>query len=480
MSRLSRDRAIGVGVSLGVLAAAVWLSIAVSASPRIQAMSVGAGFTAMCIAIVVVTGLRRGRRELFAPPVLLAAYLLLGIGVKGLLDLVAGTSKIQGLLDPTDTQFANLLTSVFLHSTLALVAFMLGDAFGRRRDSRSESCRVPFPPVREPGLRFALWVSIAMTALGITVLVAQLGMALFLDPSFVATTGTIGLFWLYPLMYASVGGWALVIVNRWAAGQRAGIAYLVGLIGTAALVYLLTSSKAVLILAMLYLMVGHHYAVRPAHLGKLVLAACGFIAMLPLLYLHRATGVSLALFRFLTPETASSGLTILVGRSYLADSFAAVLYHTPRIYPFRYGASWLELFYFWIPRGFWPDKPLSQSLTFGPSYLSSFPQTGDSFYSPTLMGDAYLNMGTVGVFAVFLLLGYGLRWSYNRLVGRLPRPEGIVLYSLLVYWIAICAEQSVAISLELAFSYFAPVALIAYLARKYPGGDSAPSSQAQY
>ncbi len=402
-----------------------------------------------------------------SPPVLLTAYLALGIGIKGVTDLLSGTSKIEGLFDPTDTQFADLMTVVFLQTGLAIAAFLLGDALAGRRSGPAVPYRTPAPLLPARGVQAALALSLCMTGLGIAVLVAKLGMALLLDPSFVSTGGTVGLFWLYPLMYASIGGWALLIVNRWSAGHGAGPLAVLGLTLTATAVYLLTSSKAAIVVAVLYLMVGHHYAVRPARLGQLILAGVGFLLLLPLFYLHRAYGFSVTFLRYLTFENAISGMNILVGRSYLADSFAAVLHHTPRIYPFRLGATWLELFYFWIPRGFWPGKPLSLSLSFGPTYLSSYPQVGGAFYSPTLMGDAYLNLGTFGVVLVFLGMGFGLRWLYDRWIGRAPKPEGIVLYGLLVYWIAIGSEQSVAVITELALSYIVPVALLAFVARNW-------------
>lgn len=463
LPRRSRSSALTTAIVLG----SVGVALAVTASSRSQALITGIAFTAACLAIAAWRGLRHNRRDLFSPPVLLTAYLALGIGIKGVTDLLSGTSKIEGLFDPTSTQFADLLTVVFLQTGLAIAAFLLGDALARRRSSPPTPYTCPAPLLPERGVQAALALSLCMTGLGVAVLVAKLGMALLLDPSFVSTGGTVGLFWLYPLMYASIGGWALLIVNRWSAGGGAGVLRVIGMMATATLVYLLTSSKAALVVAVLYLMVGHHYAVRPARLGQLVLAAVGFLLLLPLFYLHRAYGFSATFLRYLTFENTISGVNILVGRSYLADSFAAVIHHTPRIYPFRFGATWLELFYFWIPRGIWPAKPLSLSLSFGPTYLSSYPQVGGAFYSPTMMGDAYLNFGTIGIVLVFLCAGFGLRWLYDRWIGRAPRPEGIVLYGLLVYWIAIGAEQSVAVITELALSYVAPVALLAFVARHW-------------
>jgi len=467
MNRLSPWARSAPAGTAAILAGSVGAALAVTASSRGQALIAGIAFTVACLTIASWRGLRHNRRDLFSPPVLLSAYLALGIGIKGVSDLLSGTSKIEGLFDPTGTQFADLMTVVFLQTGLAIAAFLVGDALAGRRSGPPGSWRTPAPLLPASGVQAALALSLCMTGLGVAVLVAKLGMAILLDPSFVSTSGTVGLFWLYPLMYASIGGWALVIVNRWSAGRNAGALPLLGLVVTAAVVYLLTSSKAAIVIAVLYLMVGHHYAVRPARVWQLLGAAGGFVVLLPLLYLHRAVGFSQAFLKNVTLENAASGLNILVGRSYLADSFAAVLHHTPRIYPFRLGATWLELFYFWIPRGIWPAKPLSLSLSFGPTYLSSYRQSGGAFYSPTLMGDAYLNFGIIGVVLVFLGAGYGMRRLYDHLIGRAPRPEGVVLYGLLVYWIAIGAEQSAAVITELALSYMAPVALLAFVARNW-------------
>ncbi len=59
-----------------------------------------------------------------------------------------------------------------------------------------------------------------------------------------------------------------------------------------------------MIVAVLYLMVGHDYAVRPVRLGQLLLAGAGLLLLLPLFYIDRAYGFSVAFLRYLTFENA--------------------------------------------------------------------------------------------------------------------------------------------------------------------------------
>jgi hypothetical protein len=314
----------------------------------------------------------------------------------------------------------------------------------------------------------ALSVALAtcLTIAGIGVLVGRYGAVVLTDPSFIAVEGTFGLFWLYPLMHASVYGWALPAANRWSA-HLAPRAWQVGtMLIASVLVYLVTSSKAILVIAAMILVLTRHRAVRPVRLTVLLGMSCGFLLALPLLYLHRQFGFTMDSLSHITPGIAFAGAQIFVGRSYLADSFGAVLLYTPRVYPYRLGETWLELLYFWIPRSWWPSKPVSQSLEFGHTYLSSFFERQEAYYSPTLLGDAYLNLGPIGIVLVFLTLGYLLRRWYRWSYGPKARPETIVIYAVSAYWIAIGAEQSLGVIVGLALSYVTIAAALGALARQ--------------
>ena len=457
-----RERAT-LAATLASASAAAALALLAASSPRATAITFGLILIAVCVAGVVHHGSVEDRRHLFSPPVLILAYMTIGIGIKGLADIFTAESKISGVVDPTGDDFARLLTGVFVHTLLAVIALLAGyrvAAPGRRRTPLT-----PAPLLIRQRLQVALAAAVAITAVAVSVFVSQLGTSILTDPGFVAVEGTFGLFWLYPLMYVSIFVWALPVVNDWSAGRRARIWMIAGLFLTSLLVYILTSSKAALVNGVLVLLVCRHYALRPVRLRTVVLLAAAFLVVLPVLYLHRAVGLSSELVTRLDWRTLTAGFQIFLGRSYLADSFGAILLYTPRVYPYRYGAPWLELLYFWVPRAWWPTKPVTFSIGFGETYFSSYDQGRLSFISPTLPGDAYLNFGTPGVAVVFLLLGMLLRRWYEWSVGDRPRPETVLLYAASVYWMAISPEQTIAVVGGLLLSYLAPVALVALLAR---------------
>lgn len=448
------------------MAALAGLAATFASSEQAAALLLGIIFSAFCIAVVIKMGLGNGRRGLLSPPVWVVGYLGLGVGIKGVANLLTETSRTEGLMAVGTPEYAALSIRIFALAACGVVAFLVGDLLARRRGQPDGWLPSSWTAV---SIGRALTVSHLCLALGAGVLVARLGMAILLDPSFVAVRGTFGLFWLYPLMYSALFGWAMVISRYWAQGARAPRWAVVGMVVTSVVVYGLTSSKAALVNAVLLLGVASHHLRRPMRLSALFAAGAVFIVALPMLYLHREYGLTPELLAHIDPRALTAGLEILLGRSYLADSFGAVLLQTPRVYPFQYGGPWLELLYFWIPRAWWPAKPVTASLTFAQTYLSSHPETVESFVSPTILGDAYLNFGGLGIVAVMLLLGYLLRRWYMRLEGRRWGPAGAVVYGASFYWLAIGAEQSLAVCTELFVSYTAMAVVVALAAVRRRG-----------
>jgi hypothetical protein len=359
------------------------------------------------------------------------------------------------------------MLQVYGYAIVGLISLVLGDRLARRHETDGDENLIPQAlPAR--GVTAAVIVGMCLTLGAVSVLVARFGSVVFTDPSFIAVRGTFGLFWLYPLMHAAVYAWAFVPANQWASGQPARRAHIAALMGVAAVVYAVTSSKAILVIAMLLLVVTYHRVKNPVRVSVLLGLAAAFLLALPLLYLHRQSGFTLEALTHLTPTMAFAGAQIFLGRAYLADSFGAVLLYTPRVYPFRLGSNWLELFYFWIPRSIWPEKPLSLSLEFGNTYLSSHFERRESYFSPTLLGDAYMNFGGFGIVIVYFVLGYLLRRWYRWAYGPSARPETIVLYAISAYTIGVGAEQSLAVDATLAISYLGVGALLAAIARYGP------------
>ena len=436
------------------------LAVLFAADPT---LAMGSTFTLFCLAYAAIVSQRAHRRHLFAPPVLVLLYMGVGIGVKGLLNLYTFESKLAGSLDATAALSRDLLFRVFLYGLVGAVCFVLGDFAGGGLRADGSSHR-PVGAIPRQRMIAVLWFGTVLTILAGLALIAKLGMNVISRPSFGSVLNTAGLFWLFPLLYGGIYAWSLAIINDWSERGYARRLHVLGLIVVVIFVFLLTSSKASMLTAVIIIFVARHYSVRPMPGKVLVGTAVAFLVLLPMLYLHRAYGLGGGFLSHFQPKILLTGFMLFINRSYLADSLGAILLYTPAVYNFQFGKPWLELFYFWIPRGLWPDKPLSAGYRFGETYLSSYPEAGHSFFTVSLVGDGYLNFGVVGIIVLMSVLGFSLRLFYDRLVGARPRVWGVFLYAATVYPIAISAEQNLATFLTLAASYLAIATLIAFCA----------------
>lgn len=447
-------------------------------------VATGAGFLfcVWCLTVIFRRGLANGRRHLFAPVVLISGYMLLGIGVRGLVTLAGGPNKIEGGVDPTSAEFQWLYTAVFAYAFVGLLALLVGDALAERILPTQPVPDLPPPPSRS---NRAILAGIGLGLFAAMILVIKLGTVILSDPAFVATAGTFGLFWLYPLLSAPMYGLAFSLGDGYRRKQLSQTGLMAALLLAALVTYVLTSSKSAIISAAMLILVTRHFLVRPVPLKSIAFASALFTVALPVFYLHRSVGLQWELLRTVQANTIVRGFFILLNRSYLADSFAAILRYTPHPYDFQLGHRWLEVFYFWIPRGIWPGKPVSYGLVFPQTYLSSLAESQGSFFSPTLLGDAYLNFGPLGVPLMLFLFGLALGLWYRFLTQRKVSTARIVVYAASVYWIAISPEQSFEVSLELSISYVTIVALVAGIGsgalwwpQVRPAGRSGPLREA--
>jgi hypothetical protein len=114
---------------------------------------------------------------------------------------------------------------------------------------------------------------------------------------------------------------------------------------------------------------------------------------------------------------------------------ASIIRDTPNPQPYQMGATYMPLFTKWIPRMFWPDKPVEGTghewaMRYG--YLGE-EDSGTSFNLPWLP-EMYMNFGWPGVFGLMFLLGIIFRLLWSWLMGSAGRP--------LEYAVAIVFAQS--------------------------------------
>ncbi|MBI5800783.1 MAG: hypothetical protein HZA92_08695 [Verrucomicrobia bacterium] len=110
-----------------------------------------------------------------------------------------------------------------------------------------------------------------------------------------------------------------------------------------------------------------------------------------------------------TSDGLNDAVVRTVHRFDMIHIFAHVLGLTPGELPFYEGASYSYLFYGWIPRAIWPDKPIAQEANV--MFALDYGLLVDSQRDTTRMGigfltEAYANFGVWGVMGVMFLIGW--------------------------------------------------------------------------
>ena len=104
----------------------------------------------------------------------------------------------------------------------------------------------------------------------------------------------------------------------------------------------------------------------------------------------------------------------------------------PSEIPFQNGLTYLFLFATPIPSSLWPEKPLPAPGIFT---LALWPQKwllAGTTIPPTLMGEMYMNFGTLGVFIGMILFGALYRIVYARSLATACAPTPTILYALML------------------------------------------------
>jgi len=405
----------------------------------------------------------------FEPIYLFVVYLALTMFARGLLDLTFGSPLLDPVLDTRSVQFRQLMGLVFGYSCLFLLALYVG-YYSRL----GELVTRPLP--RIPTIHLSkryVWglgvLSLLMSGFAAWVLYGRIGGAVEVGEFFAATRQG-GVYWAaYCLRFALVGGVIAYAHASQTTGRRgmlltAGYAMLVGL-G----MFLFFPTKGTIANVILALLVCTHYLRRRVGIGTLVGALLLGLFLLPLLMVYRNLGLQpgqiVAMAKSLpgNPWLMTRGL---IERTYGADSFAMILDTTARTGHFEFGRTFLDMFWWYVPRALWPQKPLTYSIEFGQTFLS---QSG--FYrgrsvsaSPSLIGELYLNFSWPGILLGGLITGIVLRGAYVFFVRRGKNSLAVVLYGV---WLAGCVgavEGPLADHIEDTFITFVIAGLLLLLA----------------
>lgn len=110
------------------------------------------------------------------------------------------------------------------------------------------------------------------------------------------------------------------------------------------------------------------------------------------------------------------------------DVFVTIINNLDR---FTFGSTNLQYFLSYIPRIFWPDKPLDQGFMLyvtNKFYGDVFSLNGSTF-AGTLAGEGYLNFGAIGIFIYSFVFSLVFYLIYRNACRR-KNPYAIIIYSL--------------------------------------------------
>lgn len=421
------------GAVIAVIVAISALVLAFSGVSRLTLVIIGASAIALYPAYRLLTG---RERDPFAPIHLFVLYIFFTINIRTVVILNGGSGILQPLYDAGGVELRRLLelsliaTSIFLVSLYAgyyapLAARLIRPVptFGLTRQTRRD-------------VLAAVMVAAAIAIPVGILLYLRIG-ASVAEGRFTEETRAGGVTWMgFLLRFAVVG--ALVPLAIAVARPRklpmivsAGAAVLV-----AFGVFLLWPKKIVLANQVLAVLVCIHYLRARIPLRSLAMAGVFALLMLPVLSAFRYLGVlafsaeNLVELSQVVWQNPSFVFDALLLRSFGADSLVLIIDEMQNGRHLELGSTFMEVTRFFIPRVFWPDKPMTYAIIFGQQFLARTAYFSvDVSGTPTVVGELLLNFGILGLTVGGWLVGLFLRLPYEYLVVRSANTASVLAYS---------------------------------------------------
>lgn len=225
--------------------------------------------------------------------------------------------------------------------------------------------------------------------------------------------------------------------------------------------FAIAGRKGLLVEFLLGGIIVYHYQMK--NLSKKALATIGafFWVIVSAMFYYRALGITdLSRWSDMLSEKGSLASAILnpiIQRSYHFDMFLIVLDQVDFFRNLKLGRTFSELFYFYIPRAWWPEKPVAFGYSFGMEYLDPLVYYKAS-YATSLPGELFMNFHVFGIFGGFLLLGIVMRALYIGLTSSRSQIP-ILIYSLIFVRLVQLAEGPIAVHVIFFMSTLLPFVL---------------------
>jgi len=237
-------------------------------------------------------------------------------------------------------------------------------------------------------------------------------------------------------------------------------------------------SKGWVMRPLYYAMILYHYRRRCIGIFKAVLLGLSaFLASAYFLLTQRVFdydfGASGELVQTLlaTPEQFFG---VLISRFYGLDSLMVCVRMTESSGHYLWGSSFIELFYWFIPRALWAGKPYSFSYQFAVPFSDYTGYASEAFVTPSFFGELYLNFGICGILVGSVAFGIIARAVYEWLIVDRNSRKCQLLYAVILLHMMFLVEAPIVVHLVLACSEILPLVLILWLAQRKSSEISVP------
>lgn len=428
---------------------------------------------AVCLLVVRLVRRHLGLFDWFHPLTLFTAHFFLMFVANGVVILIGISHILTTVYGPAPDTVFDLVNLATLYATAFLLAVFGGFLYRAPRHSASSFSSSPSSTPNDSWkrsslvqLRLAAWLALAASYLGCFILVFLFGglSQILTDPT--AVIESRGAFWPFLLVWANLWSLGVFYLSWIKSRDRRDLTAILLTVPTFLFEFLSGGTKTALLLPVILILILRHFLVRRLTWRFLPWLAAFTLLLFILGYSYRFVG-SGDLKSGVSAYTDDKSLVFATffGRFYGTDSFMLVLDQVQQGYPLQYGSTFSELLYFYVPRVFWPAKPESYSLQFGREFLGADPGAGETFFTPSLPGELYLNFGLFGLFFGGFFLGRAIRLFCRVFLDHLPlSPRHILAYAVLVPLVALLVAGPVSTVVEFILMRCACFAFLYWIA----------------
>jgi len=430
------------------------------------ALSLAIVITAIIIVYPFFIAILNKRIDIFEPIYLIVAYFSFSIFFSSLYQLYIADSHILHTYNLKKYSPDEVHIHIFLYSSLALIAFYLGyfSKIGKNIVRKLGRIRIYDLSFYAPKIIVILFIS---GLLGILLYIYQMRgfSSFFLSNSFFEIERTFGRFYLTPIMLLFPTGFFIFYLNK--IGSKRSWKEKFFLFFYACLIisfFALRPSKFWLFRFIFFILVFRHYLVKKISLKLLTCFILIFLLLMPIAYnLARSREKS---FQDSFTTIASIDFTShIMSRWYAAQAFAIII-DSVKNSGLEYGRTLVDSVTWVIPRAWWPKKPFSFGLTFGNEYLSHSDLSGSVFFTPSLVGELYLNFHIIGIIIGFFLYGLIVRLVYNAFA-IVPTKISLLFYAPLLLHSIHFVEGPIGGHVGLLAADLAPILFVYFLNRSF-------------